>query len=136
MKSTKKKIKETQNTWCGMLTCAVLKNERNDIDVGPPDGYASIQLLNTTENLNYNAYTEINSYFISTRMQAYYDNRKKDELTEDDRLLYCDYKKDFRDTKSAFGCSSTGNGQKYMVYIVYEDIKSKNPTFYVHKIKN
>jgi hypothetical protein len=63
---------------------------------------------------------KVDGYEISTRLTNYY-KKEKDKLTAEDRLTEEKFK---RFNSSAFGISSTGKGQLYMIYPVYPTMMS------------
>ena len=75
---------------------------------------------------------QVKGYKISTRLNSYY-KKNKNELNENDRLILENYKK----INISLNLSSTGLGQSYMVYPVYESLESPpaSVSYYVHYVK-
>jgi len=77
--------------------------------------FLSIKLKTT---ISINEFHVMKGYKLSTRLNTYYKKRKAD-LTEDDRLIYSNYK------SISIGLNiSSKSGQPYMVYPVYDTISS------------
>lgn len=78
------------------------------------------------------SFYEKDGYKLSTRLNAYY-KKDKEELLATDRLTATRYK----EISLRQNISSTGNGQKYMVYPVYETMETprEEVRYYVRHLK-
>ena len=83
------------------------------------------------KHVNPTAFIDIDGYIISTRMNSYYGGRKKEELLATDILTIEQY----NSIAVGLNISKTGNGQNYMVYPVYDDITTKDVSYYVRYYK-
>jgi hypothetical protein len=80
--------------------------------------------------VNPTAFHEIDGYILSTRLNSYY-NKNKEELLATDRLTIEKY----NSITLGLNLSKTGKGQNYMVYPVYNDMSSKELSYYVRYLK-
>jgi hypothetical protein len=80
--------------------------------------------------VNPRAFINIDGYIISTRLNLYYNNRRRDQLVSNDRLTLERYQKIAVGTS----LSSTGNGPPFMVYPVYADLNTKEVSYYVRYV--
>jgi len=93
-----------------------------------------ISFLKDTLNKNVSRITsfhKIDDYILSTRLNSYY-NKNKDELAATDRLTIDKY----NTIAVGLNLSKTGKGQNYMVYPVYENIETKDVSYYVRYLKH
>jgi len=72
------------------------------------------------KNINIRPFRIIDQYQLSSRLTTFYGGRHVSELTKDDRLTYEKYSSIGERTN----LSSTGVGQQYMVYPVYDNLES------------
>jgi hypothetical protein len=70
-------------------------------------------------------------YELSTRLNSYYNKKKKDLLASD-RLTLDKY----NSIAVGLNLSTTGNGQDYMVYPVYANMDTKEVLYYVRYLEN
>ena len=76
--------------------------------------------------IEFGEFYTIDGYELSTRLNTYY-GKNKDELEASDRLTLEKY----NSISIGMNISSTGKGQKYMVYPVYETEHSREVQYYV-----
>ena len=138
--SNERKTKELKNTWVGKLSNINLENSLNYIKVHPTPFLNRVDVntfISDTLKINANIsefYTPNKDvpYELTTRLNSHYGKRK-DELTIDDRLTKVKYN-DLNRSNSGLNISSSGKGQRYMVYPVYDTMTSppEDVNYYVH----
>jgi hypothetical protein len=141
--SSERKTKELRNTWVGKLSNINLENRLNDIKVHETP-FNTIYDVNKFISDIFNITSSISEFYkpnkdvpyeLTTRLTNYY-NKKKAELTIDDRLTMEKYK-ELQISNSGINISSSGSGQPYMVYPVYDNMESltTETKYYVHYLK-
>jgi hypothetical protein len=116
------------------LVAVDLPNVNNDPNLisQHPEPFKTIEEVNhfLTQTLKkptkIKAFHEIDGYLLSTRLNSYYKKAKK-YLEAEDRILLDTFHK----INLGMNISSTGKGQNYMVYPVYDNLETKEVSFYV-----
>jgi hypothetical protein len=113
---------------------AVIHNDPAPIAHDMP--FKTIQEVNSflkdtfKKNIKCRPFHKIDDYELSTRLNSYY-GKNKDELLATDRLTIDKY----NTIAVGLNLSKTGKGQNYMVYPVYENMETKDVSYYVRYLK-
>lgn len=144
IKSNKKHTKELKNTCYGKIGNETNKNVNNNIATEGPFSEDELKIrFKEVTNINYNTslyQLEPSKYKLNTRLMGlslYSDVNTKNDFNETHRLLNSHYDS-IKSKHSGFGISSTGKGQQYVIYPVYENINTppNQINYYFHYLKH